>query len=367
MRLKIIFVNGGIVLILSLLIFFLLKSSLVSATSDPSAQRHELNRIAKSARSRLALDGLHSLQWLGEQARTDAVAGVFSVGTESARQEAASSLANSLHQKALQNPIFSGMNPTMILLVDEKGMGLGRDGSTLMRGESVSKLFPGLASSLASGLPANDVWAQRERSERLLVSYAPIKDKKGILGALILGSPINDARLTRTSELTSGQSIGLFGSQTAQPLAIGGERLLGFESPELALAIDTARQGEMSYLKTPIAGHIFAAFPLNHYKTSAVLVASMPASSLPNLNALLWPIFAVGLFGILLVVAGATVLGQFISKPVAELEEGILLVINGDEEIRFELEHEELGGLASCINGLITYFVEKEETDSTSD
>jgi hypothetical protein len=362
MRLKIIIVNGGIVLILSLLSFFLLRSSLTSATSDPSAQRQELNRIAKSARSRLALDGLHSLQWLREQAGSESVKAVFSVGTQSARQEAASASANTLQQRALQNPVFDGMAPTMILFVDEKGIGLGRDGSTLMRGEPLADSYPGLSTSLKTGAAANDVWAQPKRSERLLVSYAPIRGQGGVIGALILGTPINDARLTRTSEFTSGQSIGLFGSQSSQPLAIGGKRLSGFTSAQLETAITAARAGEVSYQKEPIEGFIFAAFPVDSYQTSAVLVASMPASSLPNLNAFLWPILAVGLFGLLLVIVGANALGQFISRPVAELEEGILLVINGDEEIRFELEHEELGGLASRINGLISYFVEKEES-----
>ena len=361
MRLKMIIVNGGIVLMLSLLTFFLLKSSLTSATSDPSAQRQELNRIAKSARSRLALDGIQYRQWLREQSETESVRGVFSVGTQSARQEAASAGANLLQQKALQNPLFSGMAPTMILFVNHKGIGLGRNGTTLMRGELLAQAYPGLAASLASGTVANDVWAKPERSERLLVSYAPVKVAEKVVGALILGTPINDARLTRTSELTSGQSIGLFGSQTNQPLAIGGERLAGFTSERLLKKIEDARKGEVSYSSAPIDGYIFATFPLSTYQTSAVLVASMPASSLPNLNAFLWPILGVGIFGLLLVIVAATALGQFISRPVAELEEGILLVINGDEEIRFDLEHEELGGLASRINGLITYFVEKEE------
>jgi len=46
-------------------------------------------------------------------------------------------------------------------------------------------------------------------------------------------------------------------------------------------------------------------------------------------------------------------LGNYVSRPIAELEEGLLLVINGQRDLRFDLEHDELGGLTSRINALL--------------
>ena len=54
----------------------------------------------------------------------------------------------------------------------------------------------------------SDVWLNRERQEQLLASYAPVRNAEGeIAGAVIVGTPLSDERLLRTSELTSGQVL----------------------------------------------------------------------------------------------------------------------------------------------------------------
>jgi hypothetical protein len=50
---------------------------------------------------------------------------------------------------------------------------------------------------------------------------------------------------------------------------------------------------------------------------------------------------------------GGVMLGNYISGPVSELEDGLLAIINGSSDLRFQIEHEELGGLVFRINSLL--------------
>ena len=50
---------------------------------------------------------------------------------------------------------------------------------------------------------------------------------------------------------------------------------------------------------------------------------------------------------------GGYLLGNYISRPISEIEKGLLLIINGQQDLRFDLEHEELGGLMTGMNGVL--------------
>jgi hypothetical protein len=97
------------------------------------------------------------------------------------------------------------------------------------------------------------------------------------------------------------------------------------------------------------------AAPLEGYKSDnrAILFAAVPASLVSSLGSLLWPVFGVAALGILLVVVGGFLLGNYLSRPIAELEDGLLAIINGNSELRFQIEHPELGGLVFRVNSLL--------------
>src|SRR5688572_25168994 len=69
--------------------------------------------------------------------------------------------------------------------------------------------------------------------------------------------------------------------------------------------------------------------------------------------------------GLILVVAGGWFLGNYISRPLATLEEGLLAILNGQSDKRFDLDHAELGGLAFRIDQLLNQLmgVEEDTTD----
>ena len=204
-----------------------------------------------------------------------------------------------------------------------------------------------------------------------MVAYAPVHDASGkVLGAVVLGNPLNDERLKRTSELTSGRPLGLFASGHESPIAVAGAAgaQAALQSSSAKAVSKSATGGNLSFSPAATAGEIVAALKLSGYGSrEAVLVASIPATRVQSVAGLLWPVFAVAALGLLLVVAGGVMLGNYISRPVAEIEEGLLLIINGQQDLRFDLEHEELGGLTSRINALLNTLLGVAEGESSTD
>ena len=64
MRSKIIVVNAAIVLLVALLSYVLLATSLKSIISDPAERKHEVERSLRAASAQLALDALRLERWL---------------------------------------------------------------------------------------------------------------------------------------------------------------------------------------------------------------------------------------------------------------------------------------------------------------
>jgi hypothetical protein len=362
MRWKIIIVNAGIVVIVGLLTYALLATSLKDIVSNQSQRKREVAQALRAANAQLALDALRLERWLEAAANQESVKGVFSKGTSSARSEAATAETNRLRDAAVSESTFARMAPSLVLIVDSQGVGVGRNGSALMRGEAVGSAYPSLMEVLKTGQTASAVWLNRQRQEQMLTSYAPIRSENGsILGALVLGTPLNDERMARTSELTSGQAL-VFevvtdkGNEVLADSASSPDvlRAAGQSASVVAAAKQALATGGIANADAEAADHLYGAIPLEGYTESrAVIIAALPASLVSSLGSVLWPVFAVAGLGLLLVGIGGTLLGNYISAPVSELEDGLLAIINGNSDLRFQLEHEELGGLVFRINSLL--------------
>jgi hypothetical protein len=362
MRWKIILVNGGIVVVLSLVTYFLLSASLMTAVSNPKQQKSELVRSIQAAEARLTLDALQTERWLARQAAQSDVRGVFEAGTAEARADAATSMANQLRDRAVASGEFTRMAPSLVLFVDAHGMGMGRNGSELMRGDAVGQAYPSLARSLKDGVTASAFWVNEQRQEQLLASYAPVSNGAGqTVGAVVVGTPLNDERLTRISQLTSGNSLALVAGEGLHPIAVGGPKLSGFGAEPVKQAILAARGKTLTHARM-VGAHYFAAAPVSEF-SGAVLIGAVSTSKVASVGTLLWPIFAVGFLGLFLVVIGGMLLGNYLSRPISEIEEGLLLIINGQRDLRFDLKHDELGGLTSRINTLLNAILGVQEDE----
>lgn len=370
MRWKIIFVNAGIIIVLSLITFAFLAKSIGNVVANQDERKAEVEQALRAANAQLALDALRMERWLAARVTEEATQSVFLLGTTQAKSEQATASANKLRDMAIQVPAFAKMAPSLVLYVDEQGVALGRNGSALMRGDKTAAAYPSLANAIKTGNTASDVWLNKSRQEQMLASYAPVRGENGeVVGALIVGTPLNDERLARTSSLTSGQSLAFSGGDTVIAAGGNGANDASFANDRAVAAAQGAlKSGSLSNAPGAHSGRLFGAVRVEGYgEAPFALVASVPESLVPSVPGLLWPIFAISALGVLLVVVGGFMLGNYISQPVAELEDGLLAVINGNQDLRFELEHAELGGLVFRINSLLNALMGVPEDDTGTD
>lgn len=361
MRSKIIAVNAGIVIVIAVLTYVLLQTSLREVVANPAERKKEVAQALRAANAQLALDALRLERWLERVSATESIRNVFAMGTPEARSEAATAEANRLRDAAVSEPAFAKMAPSLVLFVDAQGVAMGRNGSALMRGEQVAKDYPSLSEALQSGHTGSSVWINRQRQEQMLASFTPLRSDKGeVVGAVVIGTPLSDERLKRTSDLTSGHALvfALVGDKLIEAIAdsaASAEVLSAASAPSVVAAARQATSaGGVVSAEAILADRYFGAVPVDGYgKTDAVLIAALPSSLVGSVSGLLWPVLAIAGLGLVLVVAGGVLLGNYISAPISELEDGLLAIINGQPELRFQLEHAELGGLVFRINSLL--------------
>jgi methyl-accepting chemotaxis protein len=240
----------------------------------------------------------------------------------------------------------------LTLFVDATGVVIGRNDVALMRGDPVAELYPSLKRSLEAGRPGGGLWVDIQRQEQLFVTYAPVFDLSGqrSLGAVVLGVPINDEALARTSELTSGETLVAL-AQRGEGSAVLARHGAPLEAAERAALVEAAgraaRANTVLVLDEAVPGHWVA---LRALPDGLVLTTLVGASANGMPVGWLWGIV---LLGIGMVLVAAFLFGDYVSRPISELEDGLLQIVNGDTELRFDLEHDVLGGLVSRINSML--------------
>lgn len=372
MRGKIIAVFAVVVLVVGGLSYALTRATL-SDLSTPG----EAPRALAAASAQLRLDALVLERWLAAQATDPRLRDVFNAGTAPARAEAATNAADSIRQAAAGAPELAGTAPALVVLVDKDGIALGRNGSALMRGDDLGKIYPSLKEALQKGVTGSDAWVNRQRSEQLLASYAPVRGADGqVVGGLVIGTSLNDERLTNASNRTSGRIViaavrtadgvdVVARSSNATPELVG----LFASGPAKDAAVQALTTGQLLEVPGLPAAHSGSMRALEGYGNgrSALLIAIARTQAPEVVGSLVWPALGVTALGLVLVLIGGFMLDAYISRPISEIEEGLLAVINGRTDLRFEIEHAELGGLVFRLNSLLNQLLgvqEEEETDA---
>jgi hypothetical protein len=102
-------------------------------------------------------------------------------------------------------------------------------------------------------------------------------------------------------------------------------------------------------------------------RSEVAIVGALPASLIADVTGLVTPILGAMVLGLVLVIAGGWLLGNYISRPIGLLEEGLLQILNGQSDKRFELDHPDLGGLAFRIDQLLNQLMGVEEDTTDED
>jgi len=361
MRNKIIAVNAVIVLIVGILAFAVVKWQLDIATSSPEQLKRSAQRDSMSAASKLQLDALRAERWLATRAADKSTQQLLAKATHDARAAAARQLADQLASDAAT---ALGTKPSIVAVVDSTGKMIARDHTD---SPQVDVPYPAFKEALAKSSPGSDVWTDKSRSDQYITSYVPIRDADGRVSMLVLGTSLNDA-LGRVADSASGRGLFLVSAngelvantQTASDDAKEAVKSAGAEVKN-ALGTGTVVSGVSKNIAIATA-------PLEGFgdgKRTAVVAAAPPALLEGTNNIAFSILLAMGL-GVVLVIIGGWMLGNYISRPIAALEEGLLMILNGQTDKRFELDHAELGGLAFRIDQLLNQLMGVEE-DNTDD
>ena len=202
--------RGKIVAVFALVVFVVggLSFALSRATLGDLAAPGEAPRALAVAAEHLQLDGLILERWLAGELSKPKLREPFNAGTARARIEDARLAADTLREAAVSAPELSAQSIQLVAVVDKTGRVLARNGSDLMRGNDLGAAYPALRDALRLGTTGSDVWVSRDRNEELLSSFAPIRDSDGsVLGGVVVGTALNDERLTIASQRTSGRML----------------------------------------------------------------------------------------------------------------------------------------------------------------
>jgi hypothetical protein len=369
MRLTLIAVFSVVVLLVGGLSYVLART-MIGKAADPAVATQALTAAAAQIR----VEGLATERWLAARALDPKVRQPFTLGTDRAKGDAATEAANGVRETAATSGDMQGIQPALVCITDEKGVVLGRNGSGLMRGDDLGKIYPGLKASLDAGVPGSDVWINKSRSEQYFASYAPVRSEDGkLMGALVVASLINDERINGASTKTSGEALVLAvksdsGVQVVAKSANAGPFVASVEakpgSDGVLKVLETAQPLDLAGFPS---GHVAAGRNLEGYgdgKRAALVAIAAPKGG-ATIDKLLLPILGVTALGIVLIIIAASMIDSWIARPIQDMEEILLAIINGKPELRIELEHPMLGGLAFRINSLLNQLlgVQEDNTD----
>ena len=369
MRWKIITVYSAVVIVLGAFLAELLHVQSKQLFSNENRTVAEASQILSAANTQLQLDALFVERWLTSVSNEPSVREPFEAAARDARAEAATKQANSLADVASQTPALAGLQPAIIAFVDASGVAIGRNGSKLMRGTDLGKSHEKMKDAIASGQSGSEIWYAPSLSEQWLVSFAPIRNNgREVVGGIIFGTPLDDERVTRTTSKTSGGSI---------VIAVEGQNNIEVVAKSNSVDADAVRALSEGTLSRSVSGAfgantaqrldggpkslVFVGAPLNGYGgTNALLIAVAPASAV-DASFIYFSIAAMIALGLVIVAWTGWLLGSYISKPVEELEEGLLQILNGRSDYRFEIEHAVLGGVVFRINTLLNQLMDVQE------
>lgn len=372
MRIKIIAVNAIIVVLVGLLSFFLMRASAIGAASNTPALLAEAKHDVEGASARLQLDGLRMELWLdGKAQESDTIDTASTVLTQADQSQAgrsATALCDKLLAAAKSAPAFNNVTPSLVILVDAQGKIKGRSGSDQERGQDLGAIYPAFKGALAKGQSGSDVWTAKTRQDQYLTAYAPIRNDKSVIGAIVAGVTIGD-ELSRVSDATTGRPLVLT-SPDAQVLARSAAKTqalddaLDKDAKAMVSGVAASRQATSLAVGEITVG----AAPLEFGEgKSGVLVASAPNALFEGAAPMAYPILGIMVIGLVLVAVAGWLLGGYITAPIQQLEEGLLAILNGQTDKRFELDHPDLGGLAFRIDQLLNQLMGIEEDTTDAD
>jgi hypothetical protein len=329
-------------------------------------------RGAIAAAAQLELETVLLERWLAGQSGDPQVRQVFEGGTPAGRGDAATTLTNRMMAGAQQALPAPGKDLQLVAIVDAAGVVVGRNGSTLMRGEDLEKAHAGLKAAILQGTSGSQVWVNPEKNEQLIASFAPVRAADGaVVGAILAETAVNDGRLNRIAERSAGMTLAAFVKAGERVVALGHTSDATSDQRQQLTQAGAAASAIAGLLASSVDSADVGGLPegsrggarilngVGGSRLALVAIATVPPN--PLALALIWIALGSTLIGFVCVVIGAGLFGNYLSQPITKIEEGLLAVINGKQDLRFEIEHAEYGGLVFRLNSLLNQVFQVEE------
>ncbi len=375
MRLKIILPNVLVVLLVGLLSFFVVRRSLTTV-SDPGVVRGNVEHEAQGAAAVLQIQLLRSERWLFENAGVEALRERLSTSIDDkARREKVTGALNDLKRMAGEAKGVFADAPDLVVLVGKDGKAVGRNEDTQTYvGDDLGGSYPLLVTAAKEGHTGSDLWIASKFSHKHLVSYAPIRDKDGSpLGLVAFAWSLSDGRVAK---LTDGAvALVVIEGDVPKIKAKANDSMApGFatdlEGTNKETVLRALKNSQDSTVNAELATAAAALRNVGAGDRAAIAVARK-ISSIESPDKILWPILAGCGLGLVFVIMAGGILGGYITEPIGRMEETLLqittaLTTGEGTNARIEIEHPELGGLATRINQLLNTVLGVEE-DNTDD
>ncbi len=372
MRTKMIGGNLIAVLLVGVVSYFVVSSQVESAFLEEVDSRIAGDVQLFDQLWRLA--GRELVEQTVAQAREDDTRDVFSALDEATQRERAYERATAvLDWLGRRNRNRAGA-AEIALITDDRGVVIARSQDrNRMHGDDLTRVLSSLRGVLDTGEPAIDVWRYEEgQTKYLQVAIAPIREPNGaIRGALVAGYDMSNGMASRLG--------GMLGLDVAfvQEGAIGGSSLEGatrdalqsalFEGQAAATQAALADEGTASDAFALGLGddqYIGMLGPLSYSPSAQVGYVVLGNRTRQRAKASpVNMILIMTALGIVAVVIFGFLLGTSFIRPIEQMEEGVLAVINGRTDLRLDIESAELGGLAYRINQLLNVFTGTPEED----
>jgi hypothetical protein len=265
-------------------------------------------------------------------------------------------------------------NPDIVLITDEVGKVIARNADrNRLYGTRLDSVLPALRAALADGEARHDVWKKDDEGKLLEIAVSPLRaDQGNIVGALVVGFDFSNGLARAEGKRLGGREVAFMVGDKVYSSSLDettAKQLKGYliEGDGSAAAKQALAGTVSSPWLASLEGNdyvgVVAPLPEAHSAKVAYAVLANRSAGAAIVGDSTKIILALTVILALVVLGYGFMIGNSIVRPIEEIEEGVLSIINGNTDLRLETSNPDLGGLAYRINQLLNVFTGVSEAD----
>jgi hypothetical protein len=369
MRTKIIAGNLVTLLVIGLVSYFMVSSSLETELLEGVDSRigSDFRLLERSFR----LSARELAEQVDAQAMQRPLVDTFVTALDDAGQRTRAYEAAERTASWLADPARRGAAPDIVVVIDDGGRVVARNADrNRMYQFDIGRQLPAVQRALR-GETSTGIW--QDENKVLQVAVAPIRgDDHRVLGALLVGYDLSNG-LARSEARLLGRDVAfllgdrVYSSSLTQTAALESLRAHLFDQAGAATQAALSGNAISSPFFVELGGQRFVGVvgpaPSGGSQAQLAMVAlANRTAELNKADAVSMILLLTSLGGLIVLIYGFLIAGTLL-RPIEQMEETVLAVINGRTDVRIDVESAEFGGLAYRINQLLNVFTGTPEED----